>query len=243
MTTSLVDVRSRVPPGYKRLAIEGSCNPISYLVAAVLREEGRDDEKNKSKEEKSPVTCTIIEQSEDYGDEGRTEGAAFARGAKKRKPESSLLEGEGGGAVEVDLEAATNKEEATQNLSPLRHRCDVQGCDFITKRKGTLKQHKSDVHNVGVTWHFCHVDGCDYKAKQKSNLKQHMSMVHKVGVVWQHCDVEGCTFRATRKVRKDSPNIYAFRKRVSCRRPTFFPHTNNNNINNNNKNTASLLLA
>jgi hypothetical protein len=49
------------------------------------------------------------------------------------------------------------------------HLC--KDCDFKTKYKGNLKQHRADTHNKNVTWHYC--KDCDFKAKLKSNLKQH----------------------------------------------------------------------
>jgi glutaredoxin len=54
----------------------------------------------------------------------------------------------------------------------------VSECEYKTKQKRTLKQHKADVHDIGVTWHHCDVSECEYKTKQKRTLKQHKADVH-----------------------------------------------------------------
>ena len=70
----------------------------------------------------------------------------------------------------------------------------MSDCNFKTKQKSNskrklsfnyntnqfrgLKRHKSDVHDIGVTWHHCDVSECEYKTKQKRTLKQHKADVH-----------------------------------------------------------------
>ena len=77
--------------------------------------------------------------------------------------------------------------------------CVVDGCDSKFKRKSGLKQHKADIHDIGVKWFHCDVDGCDSKFKQKGHLKQHKEYVHDIGVKWFHCDVDGCDSKFKRK--------------------------------------------
>ena len=79
------------------------------------------------------------------------------------------------------------------------HSCDFPGCSYKAKQKGSLKQHKMFVHNVGVTWHYCDIPGCEYKAKQGSDLKKHKRHVHNIDVTWFHCGVYGCNYRSKQK--------------------------------------------
>ena len=58
-----------------------------------------------------------------------------------------------------------------------KFKCDL--CDFKFKKKGNLKQHKANVHDIGVVWHHC--DLCDYKCKMNSSLKRHKADVHDIG--------------------------------------------------------------
>ena len=41
--------------------------------------------------------------------------------------------------------------------------CDQDGCDYKSKHKCRLKEHKAFKHNIGVTWYHCDHDGCNYK--------------------------------------------------------------------------------
>ena len=74
--------------------------------------------------------------------------------------------------------------------------CDQEGCNYKTKKKGHLKRHKADKHDIGGTWHKCDQEGCDYKCKQASNLKMHKVSKHDIGVTkWHECDQEGCNYK------------------------------------------------
>ena len=35
---------------------------------------------------------------------------------------------------------------------------------FLPVQSGTLKEHKMNIHDIGVVWHRCDVNGCTYKA-------------------------------------------------------------------------------
>ena len=41
-----------------------------------------------------------------------------------------------------------------------KYNCDL--CDYRSKGKTSLKVHKANKHNIGVTWYHC--DLCDYKS-------------------------------------------------------------------------------
>jgi len=62
-----------------------------------------------------------------------------------------------------------------------------------------LKRHKSDVHDIDVTWYKCDVEGCDHKAKKKGDLKRHKASIHNIDVTWYKCDVEICDYKGKRK--------------------------------------------
>ena len=52
-------------------------------------------------------------------------------------------------------------------------------CDKRFKKAGHLKQHRADVHNIGVVWHQCTL--CDGRFKQTGNLNKHRAFVHDIG--------------------------------------------------------------
>ena len=56
--------------------------------------------------------------------------------------------------------------------------CQVEGCNYRSARKGNLKSHMANKHDVGVVWHHCGINGCTYKAKQSSSLKLHIRKNH-----------------------------------------------------------------
>ena len=78
--------------------------------------------------------------------------------------------------------------------------CDVDGCEFQTKHKRSLKVHQARVHGIGDVdaeelrrkhreWRArqpaqrCGVDGCEFQTKQKFDLKRHQALVHGIGDV------------------------------------------------------------
>ena len=81
----------------------------------------------------------------------------------------------------------------TAELGTKMHSCDL--CDYKSKRKGHLKRHKQNKHNIGVVWHRC--DLCSFKCNQKCNLKRHKQNKHNIGVVWHRCDL--CSYECKEK--------------------------------------------
>ena len=69
-----------------------------------------------------------------------------------------------------------------KNARPPLLQCDVVGCKFKAKNSSNLKQHKSNVHDIGVIWHHCDVAGCTFKSKHGGHLKRHKMNVHNIGV-------------------------------------------------------------
>ena len=55
--------------------------------------------------------------------------------------------------------------------------CDL--CNKTLKRKSHLKQHKADVHDIGVELHPC--DLCNQTFKRNGDLKRHKAYVHDIG--------------------------------------------------------------
>jgi len=77
-------------------------------------------------------------------------------------------------------------------MSVTWHPCDIDECDYKSKRACDLKTHKADIHGIGVTWHPCDIDECDYKSKQAGSLKRHKANIHGINVTWHMCDVDEC---------------------------------------------------
>jgi len=69
------------------------------------------------------------------------------------------------------------------------------GCEYKANTKGNLKRHRSDVHDIGVTWHECPEPNCSYeaKAKKKNKIKQHIA---RISVTWHACTELGCDYKA-----------------------------------------------
>lgn len=49
------------------------------------------------------------------------------------------------------------------------YQCDL--CNYSSKHKWTVIQHKAARHNIGVVWYKCR--SCEYKAKRKSSITRH----------------------------------------------------------------------
>ena len=82
----------------------------------------------------------------------------------------------------------------------LIYKCDIDGCDFKSKYKASVKKHKANIHNIDVIWYFC--DNCEYKSKSSSHLKRHKRNKHGMLVIWHWCDIKGCRFKC-----KEAHNI------------------------------------
>ena len=77
--------------------------------------------------------------------------------------------------------------------------CDQIGCTMRFAKMTQLKQHKKDVHHIGVTtWHFCPQPGCDYKHVRFNEIKVHLANAHNIGIEWRHCR-GGCGLKFKRK--------------------------------------------
>ena len=57
-----------------------------------------------------------------------------------------------------------------------KYNCDL--CDYRSKGKTSLKVHKANKHNIGVTWYHC--DLCDYRSIQNFVLKRHKADIHEI---------------------------------------------------------------
>jgi len=77
--------------------------------------------------------------------------------------------------------------------------CDIDNCEYKSKRKGGLKQHQSYVHDIGVKWFYCDIENCEYKCKKKGDLKIHQSHIHDIDVKWVYCDIEYCEYKCKEK--------------------------------------------
>jgi hypothetical protein len=92
-------------------------------------------------------------------------------------------------------------------------RCGVDGCEFQTKLKSSLKRHQALKHGIGDVdaeelrrkrreydarkpTQRCGVDGCEFQTKHTSDLKDHQARVHGIG------DVEVDELRRTEMERK-----------------------------------------
>jgi hypothetical protein len=73
--------------------------------------------------------------------------------------------------------------------------CNIENCNYKTKKNTNLKLHLSNIHDIGVKWFNCSEEGCNFKTKQNSTLKKHLSNIHDIGVKWFHCSEEGCDFK------------------------------------------------
>ena len=99
-----------------------------------------------------------------------------------------------------------NKKEVNSSTSSTYkgkwHFCDVQKCHYRTKWKGSLTQHKINVHDIGnnITWYECDQPGCTYKTKWKGSLSAHKVNIHDIGdIVWHACDQNNCEYRTKNK--------------------------------------------
>ena len=73
--------------------------------------------------------------------------------------------------------------------------CDVPGCDFKTRRKDTLTNHKKRVHeDENTVWYEC--DKCDYRTKQKYSLEKQHARLHAEVRVPKTFKCELCDFDA-----------------------------------------------
>ena len=74
-------------------------------------------------------------------------------------------------------------------------KCGIDCCKYESKQAGHLKQHKANIHNIGVTWHKCDQPECDFKCKQVSHLKRHKANIHYIAVKWYKCDQPECDYK------------------------------------------------
>ena len=59
--------------------------------------------------------------------------------------------------------------------------CRVDGCKYTTEDTSNLRQHRQNIHNIGVIWCYCTQPGCDKRFKQKHVLQNHLFSIHNVG--------------------------------------------------------------
>jgi len=72
------------------------------------------------------------------------------------------------------------------------HACPHVGCKYRAKVKSAIKQHRADVHDIGVVWHPCPMPDCGHMSKRESHIKQHLANVHDIGVTWYRCTEPDC---------------------------------------------------
>ena len=85
---------------------------------------------------------------------------------------------------------------AAERERMMQYHCNVNGCEFKSKRASHLKRHKAVNHDIDATYYLCNVDGCEYKTKDPSNLKRHKAMIHDIDVTYYLCDGYGCEYKA-----------------------------------------------
>ena len=56
--------------------------------------------------------------------------------------------------------------------------CGEGECEYYSKNAATVRQHKSNIHDIDVTYFLCLEAGCDYKAKSGGNLLKHKARNH-----------------------------------------------------------------
>jgi len=56
--------------------------------------------------------------------------------------------------------------------------CNI--CDYQSKQKANLIQHKRNKHDINIIWYNC--DMCDYKCKQLNSLKTHKQNKHSPSI-------------------------------------------------------------
>ena len=66
-----------------------------------------------------------------------------------------------------------------------------------------MKSHKSNVHDIDVTWYPCDVEGCEDKFKSNSDLKRHKSNVHDIGD--HNCNI--CLRNRNSSIKHENMNI------------------------------------
>ena len=85
-----------------------------------------------------------------------------------------------------------------------KYECEHCGKEF--KRKGHLKRHRAEVHDIGVVWHNC--EHCDHKAKSSGNLKKHKACVHNIDVVWHNCEHCNARFKSASKLKEHRAGVH-----------------------------------
>ena len=74
-------------------------------------------------------------------------------------------------------------------------KCGIDCCKYESKQASHLKQHKANIHDIGVTWHKCDQPECDFKCKQACKIKRHKANIHDIGITWYKCDQPECDFK------------------------------------------------
>ena len=74
--------------------------------------------------------------------------------------------------TKADLEDHTR---VFHKMGPWLH-CDE--CDYRTRARGNLRQHKANMHDINVTWYGCDRPGCSMKFKYLSHMKAHRNATH-----------------------------------------------------------------
>ena len=59
--------------------------------------------------------------------------------------------------------------------------CRVDGCRYTTEDTSNLRQHRQNIHNIGVIWCYCTQPGCNKRFKQKHVLQNHLFSIHNIG--------------------------------------------------------------
>jgi len=72
--------------------------------------------------------------------------------------------------------------------------CPELGCEYRTKQKSDIKQHRANVHDIEARLWFCDYEGCEHRVKENGAITKHKAHKHNIGVHWKEC--HNCDYKA-----------------------------------------------
>ena len=91
-------------------------------------------------------------------------------------------EGGGKGERNIEVEIEVSEEKGVKMFT-----CGENGCEYKSKWKHHLKNHKANIHYIDVVFYPCNAKGCIYESRQVSALKAHKANIHDIDVVYFSC--------------------------------------------------------
>lgn len=140
-------------------------------------------EKHASEEESRIFKCTVENCKEAYKRKQHLE--SHLKAAHK-----DIINVEYFPCPECDLQCIdkTNLKRHVDEVHKNKKRFACDECDHIAKREGQLKIHKSNIHDVNVTWYECDMCPPDavFKTKENGTLIKHRAYIHNINAQ-KHC--------------------------------------------------------